>query len=253
MNENNIKVTTTSGFDDVKILEYLEPISAHSVEALNIFDDFFIGITDTFGGDSIEHRKRLESINEKVIKKLKEKVYLMGGNCIVGLRVENNQISAKQNSLLMVTAYGTPAFAIFKENNSNYSIELKLNRFNEEINSLSKSDINTISFLNDIKLKYNFKEEYFELLDEIIAKRKRYFELKELEESELPDYVLKNSKLLNLFTSLNKRLKDDEMIIIVKKTNEIKIMKKEEHLLNKELHLSSTYIVLIKNLKLDSL
>jgi len=249
MKANFIKVTTTSGFDDVKILEYLEPVSAHIVEALNIFDDFFIGVTDTIGGDSFEHRKRLESINEKVISKLKEKVYLMGGNCIVGLRIDNNQISAKLNSLLMVTAIGTPAFADFKESSSNYSLELKIKRFKEEINSLSKSEINTISFLIDIKPKYNFKEEQYKLLDEIIANRKRYFELKELEEVDLPDFISNNDKLLDTFTLFNKGLKNDEMIIYNKKSNEIEILKKEKHLLNKELHLTSTYIVLIKNLK----
>ncbi|RUA08041.1 MAG: hypothetical protein DSY82_07415, partial [Flavobacteriia bacterium] len=235
------------------LLEYLEPISAHVVEALNIFEDFFIGVTDVVGGDSFEHRKRLEVINEKVIKKIKEKVYLMGGNCIIGLRIDNNQISAKNNSLLMVTAIGTPAFADFKNNSSNYSLVLKLKRFKKEINSLSRLEINTISFLIDIKKKYNFKKEQYDLLDEIIAVRKRYFDLKELEEDDLPTFISNNNKLLNDFNFLQKRVKDDEMIIFLKKSNEIKIIKKEEHLLNKELHLSSAYNVLLKNLKQDKL
>jgi len=253
MEANIIRVTTTSNFDGVKILEYLDPVTTHVVEALNIFDDFFIGITDSIGGDSFEHRKRLESMNQKVVENLKEKVYLMGGNCILGLRIENNQISAKRNSLLMVTASGTPAFADFKESNLKYSLGLKLKRFKKEINSISKSEINSISFLIDIKPKYNFKKEHYELLDEIIASRKRYFELEELEEVDLPDFIKNNEKLLNTFTLLKEVLNNDEMIIYIKKSGKIEILKKEKHHINIDLHLTSTYTILIKNLKFDSL
>jgi len=43
------------------------------------------------------------------------------------------------------------------------------------------------------------------------------------------------------------KLKKDEIIIQIKATKEIKILKKEQYEFNKELHLSHKYIVLYEN------
>ncbi|KUO66737.1 MAG: hypothetical protein APF83_11270 [Lutibacter sp. BRH_c52] len=46
---------------------------------------------------------------------------------------------------------------------------------------------------------------------------------------------------------LIEKLKNDELIIKIKDTNEIKIIKKEQYDLDKELHLSHKYIVIYEN------
>jgi len=42
MNPKNIKATTTTGFDEVKIIEYLELITTHVVVGMNLMKDVVI-------------------------------------------------------------------------------------------------------------------------------------------------------------------------------------------------------------------
>ena len=70
MKSQNVKVTTTSGFDGVEIEEYLEPITAHVVVGMNFFKDFLSGFSDFFGGKSKTYQNTLASINDEVINEL---------------------------------------------------------------------------------------------------------------------------------------------------------------------------------------
>lgn len=67
------------------------------------------------GGKSESYQKTLESINNQVINQLRNKAHSIGANCIVGLKIDNDEISAQGKSMLMVTAIGTPAKANFKD------------------------------------------------------------------------------------------------------------------------------------------
>lgn len=111
-------VTTTSNLDEIKIKEYLHPVSAHVVVGMNLFKDFMTGITDAFGGKSSTYEKTLESINDEVIYKLQNKAIQLGANCILGLKIDNSEISAQGKSMLMVTAVGTAAVADIHEDSS---------------------------------------------------------------------------------------------------------------------------------------
>jgi uncharacterized protein YbjQ (UPF0145 family) len=111
----SIKITTTPGFDGIVITQYLQPVFAHTVIGMNIFKDFVAGITDIIGGHSKSYEKTLQNINEDVLQKLSEKALKLGANCIVGLRIENDQISSGGKSMLMVSATGTAAIAGFSE------------------------------------------------------------------------------------------------------------------------------------------
>jgi len=131
MREQNIKVTTTSTFDNIDITEYLEPVSAHVVIGMNAFKDFFSGFTDVFGGNSNIYENTLSSMSQQVIGKLRKKANSIGANCIVGLRIDNDEISAQGKSMMMVTATGTAAIAKFSEKKSfTIDAEKKLNSLN---------------------------------------------------------------------------------------------------------------------------
>jgi uncharacterized protein YbjQ (UPF0145 family) len=123
MKHKNIKVTTTSGFDKISIVEYFEPVTAHLVVGMNFFKDFMSGFTDFFGGKSESYQKTLESINSQVINQLRDKAHSIGANCIIGLKIDNDEISAQGKSMLMVTAIGTPAKANFEDYKVKESIE----------------------------------------------------------------------------------------------------------------------------------
>lgn len=157
MREQNIKVTTTSSFDNIDITEYLEPITAHVVIGMNVFKDFFSGFTDTFGGNSNIYENTLVSMNQQVVSKLKKKASSKGANCIVGLRIDNDEISAQGKSMMMVTATGTPAVADFPEkqfvqlttnkklNLLSFDEYLILNKKKEYLEKCEKNKINTRS------------------------------------------------------------------------------------------------------------
>lgn len=133
MKANNVKVTTTSGFEGVEIIEYFEPITAHVVVGMNLFKDFFAGLTDIFGGKSNTYQNTLASINEDVIDQLRRKAYALGANCILGLKIDNDEISSQNKSMLMVTAVGTAAKANFplKSRVSSSSIVVDVIDFNK--------------------------------------------------------------------------------------------------------------------------
>lgn len=110
---NTIKVTTTSTFEGVEITDYLEPITAHVVVGMNMFKDILASFTDVFGGKSNTYQNTLSNINEEVLNLLREKAKRIGANCILGLKIDNDEISSQGKSMLMVTAVGTAAIANF--------------------------------------------------------------------------------------------------------------------------------------------
>lgn len=113
--KNEVKITTTEKFENAEIIEYLNPIIAHVVIGMNIFKDFLAGITDIVGGNSNTFENTLENANNDVLNKLVQKAKDIGANCILNLRIENNEISSKDKSMLMVTAIGTAAICDFNE------------------------------------------------------------------------------------------------------------------------------------------
>ena len=139
MKAQNVKVTTTSGFEGVIIEEYLEPITAHIVVGMNFFKDFLSGLTDFFGGKSSSYQNTLSSINEEVINELRKKAYSIGGNCVLSLKIDNDEVSAQGKSMMMVTAIGTAARANFSTKSISHKKEIKTNRISiDYFNLLNK-------------------------------------------------------------------------------------------------------------------
>ncbi len=104
-------VTTTNNIDGWKIKRYYEPVFSHVVAGTNLFSDFFASITDVLGFRSGSYQKQLKYINDTAIKELKKTAAAEGANCIIGLKIDHDEISGKNKSMFMVTASGTPVFA----------------------------------------------------------------------------------------------------------------------------------------------
>jgi uncharacterized protein YbjQ (UPF0145 family) len=111
LKNRNIIVTTTSLTQGWEILSYLDTISSHVVAGTNIFSDLLAELSDFFGGRSHTYQKQISIIHQEAIEILKEKAICLGANCIVGLRVDHDEISGKGKSMFMVTATGTAVFA----------------------------------------------------------------------------------------------------------------------------------------------
>jgi uncharacterized protein YbjQ (UPF0145 family) len=118
-----ILVTTTESLEGYEILDYIKPITAHVVASTNLFSDFFASFTDVFGGRSATYQKQLISIKNEAIEKLKYQAQQLGGNCILGLKIDMDEISGKSKSMFMITAIGTVA-VINLESRKKISLEI---------------------------------------------------------------------------------------------------------------------------------
>ena len=111
----DILVTTASSIEGLQVKQYLKPISAHIVAGTNLFSDFFASVRDVFGGRSRTYQKQITSLYNEAIERLKDSAYEIGANCIVGLKIDLDEISGKGKSMFMITAIGT---AVIIENNN---------------------------------------------------------------------------------------------------------------------------------------
>jgi uncharacterized protein YbjQ (UPF0145 family)/CDGSH-type Zn-finger protein len=106
-NQKDVLVVTTSSVDGLKVKKYLKPVSAHVVAGTNLFSDFLGGLTDFFGGRSQAYQKQLTSLYNEAIERVKYAAYEIGANCVVGLKIDMDEISGKGKSMFMLTAVGT--------------------------------------------------------------------------------------------------------------------------------------------------
>lgn len=137
-NPKDILVLTTSSAEGLKIKKHLKPVSAHIVAGTNLFSDFLGGLTDVFGGRSSSYQKQLSSLYNEAIERIKYNTHEIGGNCVIGLSIDMDEISGKGKSMFMLTAIGT-AVIIEKEEKSkllSYTNEKFENVGVERINNL---------------------------------------------------------------------------------------------------------------------
>ena len=109
--KHRILVTTTASLDGWAIKRYLGVVSGHVVAGTGFFSDLFASFTDVFGGRSQSYQRQLHAINSEVIDLLIQKASHLGANCIVGLRIDHDEISGKGKAMFMVTAQGTAVIA----------------------------------------------------------------------------------------------------------------------------------------------
>lgn len=107
MGSHKIIITTTPNIEGYTIKHYFGIISAEIVLGTGFFTDMFSGVTDFFGLRSGSYESKLDNIQQEVINKLRLKAIRMKADAIVGLRVDNDEISGSGKSMLMVTAMGT--------------------------------------------------------------------------------------------------------------------------------------------------
>jgi len=103
----NFIVTTTSSIEGYQIESYLGLTSAHVVAGTNFISDKIASISDFWGGRSGTYQNQLSSINEEVLDILKQKASRLGANAVVGLKIDNDEISSKNKAMFMVSAIGT--------------------------------------------------------------------------------------------------------------------------------------------------
>ncbi len=199
----NILVTTTENIEGLEILQYVKPISAHIVAGTGFFSDFAASFSDIFGGRSQSYQKQLSSIYNEAIEALKKSAYENGANCIVGLRVDLDEISGKGKSMFMITALGTAVIIEspkkkniqVRENSTAMSVEKMIEQ--RQRFSLIKKTQNNNLVLDDATWEFITENNVYEIAKEVYLRAVSIYPQITYEESKESLY----QKLLNyLFT-----------------------------------------------------
>ncbi len=136
-------ITTTPTIEGTTIEKYLGPIASHVVAGTGLFSDMAAELSNIFGGRSESYQKQLKAINDEAIEIIRREAISKGANAIVGLTIDQDDISGGGKSMFMVKALGT---AVKLKDNLNKVI------INEEVpNSLDYITID--NKIEEIELK----------------------------------------------------------------------------------------------------
>lgn len=99
---DNIMITTETSID-IPIEERIEVIFSEYVFGLNIVKDFFASIRDVVGGRVKSIEQPIQDTNQKIIKEMKEKAYILGGDAVIGLKIDYSTYTG----IISIVAVGT--------------------------------------------------------------------------------------------------------------------------------------------------
>ena len=164
--KNHIPITTTNSFDGNEISNYINLVSTNVVVGTNFFSDLGASLTDLFGGYSNTYQNKLQGIYKTAIRNLQEQTFAIGGDAIVGLKIDFDEISGKGKSMFMVSALGMAVKlkhieeAKIENDNSNIisSEELQNAIIKLHIKSAIKKDIKLNKEQWDFILRFPFPE-----------------------------------------------------------------------------------------------
>jgi len=171
-----ILITTTDSLYGWEIEAYLKPIFASVVLGTNAFADFSASFSDFFGGRSSSYEKRLQLIKDNAIATLTNKASELGANCILGLKIDVDQISGKNMQMFMITAGGT---AVIAKNTKHQAEVTQLKDINKDlvkekahIIRLAKKYKNLTTTVDTEELRTIAESQSIEFKDYILAKLK---------------------------------------------------------------------------------
>lgn len=104
---NDVLLLTTSVAEGMPVEKYYGLIAANQVAGTGFFKDLTASLSDFFGGNSGAYRESMNELREDVTKSLKEKAAELGANAVIGVRLDFDNISAKDMSMFMVSIQGT--------------------------------------------------------------------------------------------------------------------------------------------------
>ena len=102
-----VKLTTTNLYPNHDIEEVLGIITSECVFGMNVFRDFFAGMSDFFGGRSKASQKILRDARNTCLYELQSEAYEMGGDGIIAIDLDYSEISGKGKGMLFLVASGT--------------------------------------------------------------------------------------------------------------------------------------------------
>lgn len=159
MKQNTFLISTTNNIEGCPIKKYIGAICSNIVIGTNVFSDFAASFTDFFGGRSDSYKRKLEIIYDEAAKELKQKALNIGANCIIGFKVDFDEISGKDKSMFMVSVSGTACVV-------DYPKSVNDNEFKSEIINQSDLDkeIYRRTIVDSIKNDITISDDWIEFL-----------------------------------------------------------------------------------------
>lgn len=102
-----IILTTETYPAGLEIKRRIEIVTAECAFGMNVFRDFFAGMTDFFGGRSQATQNVLRDARRRVLQELRHEAFESGANAVIGVTLNYSEISGKDKSMLLVVACGT--------------------------------------------------------------------------------------------------------------------------------------------------
>ncbi|MBR4794495.1 MAG: YbjQ family protein [Bacteroidaceae bacterium] len=134
-------ISTTSLLDGFPIKAYLDVVNINIVIGTNFFSDFAASFTDVFGGNSETYQNKMNQMYENAKSELTKKAKRIGGNAIIGLRVDFDEISGKGKSMFMLSASGTACIVDMNNNQVEITEQYQIVSHNSLMLELRKDKI----------------------------------------------------------------------------------------------------------------
>lgn len=159
MHMNNLIITTTNSIENAKIEKYLGVVTTNLVIGTNFFSDFKASFTDFFGGMSGTYRKQMDTLYQRAYDALSIKASALGANCVLGFKIDFDELSGKGTQMFMISVSGTAVKikqtldTSHNNSTSNVSVsadQLNIEVFKENWHKRNKADTPWIEELNFI-------------------------------------------------------------------------------------------------------
>ncbi len=159
MHMNNLIITTTNSIENAKIEKYLGVVTTNLVIGTNFFSDFKASFTDFFGGMSGTYRKQMDTLYQRAYDALSIKASALGANCVLGFKIDFDELSGKGTQMFMISVSGTAVKikqaldTSHNNNTSNVSVsadQLNIEVFKENWHKRNKAHTPWINELNFI-------------------------------------------------------------------------------------------------------
>lgn len=172
MNEEEILVTASDNIPYSEIEKQFGIVDSQIVVGANIFRDVFASWRDLFGGETKGYKKDIDKMKKAAMQSIREQAIDKGGNAVLALKIDLDELSGGGKSMFMLNIYGTAVKlkeSVFESSNHIDKVnELEINEieFFKERNKIARKINEAIDITRDVNLDSISK---YDLWDQRIA------------------------------------------------------------------------------------
>jgi uncharacterized protein YbjQ (UPF0145 family) len=100
-------LTTAPSLEGYKVTSTIEIVTAECAFGMNLFSDFFAGLSDFFGGRNESTQSVLRDARTTCLNELRKEAERVGANAVIAVDLDYSEFSGKGKSMLFLVASGT--------------------------------------------------------------------------------------------------------------------------------------------------